>query len=132
MAGRKLVEAANVGDAAFVADDNDLGPALNGSAVFASGGSGAASAGLRKDDLADAAVIANAVGDLADNAGHLGLFFRKNALTRQKQFEKDGPEKHCTSDSAEDREQKNGEVDQDAVAIQQITRCTEPAEEGSD
>ncbi len=80
-----------MGDAALIADDDDLGSALDGLAVVAAGGGGAASSGLGEDDLADAVAVADGVADVGQDAGHLGVLWREDALAWEEHFEEDGP-----------------------------------------
>lgn len=127
-----VVPAADVGDAALVADDEDFGAALDGGAVFAAGGGGAAGSCLREDDFAYAAVVADAVADVGDDAGHLGLFGGEDALAREEELEEDGPEKGGSSKAADNCQQQNHRREEDGVAVQQVSRCAEPAEEGRD
>ncbi len=91
--GREFIEATDVGDAALVADDDDLCAALDGGAVFTASSVGATGTSLREDDFADAAIVANAVADVSEDAGHLGLFCGEDALVRKEQLEENRPEK---------------------------------------
>ena len=129
---RELVEAADVGDAAFVTDDKDFSAALDGCAVFAAGGGGAAGSGLREDDFADAAVVADAVADVRDDARHLGVFRGEDALAWEEELEEDGPEKCCTGEAADGCQQQDHRREEGSVVIQQISCCAKPGNEGGD
>ena len=62
---RELLQAADVRDAAFVTNDDHLGSAFDGVAIFAASCGGATGSGLREDDLPDAVAVANGVADMA-------------------------------------------------------------------
>jgi len=124
-----FVPAPDVGDSTLVADDDDFGPTLDGVAVFAAGGGGAAGSGLRKDDLADTIAVADGIADVGQNASHLGIFGGQDALARKKHLEEDGPEEHRSEDAAEHRENENQGRDKDVEVVQEITGSAKPAEE---
>src|SRR5271170_2533524 len=129
---REFVKTTDVGDASLVADDDDLCAALDGGAVFTASGVGATGPSLREDDFAYAAVVANAVADVSEDAGHLGLFCGEDALVRKKQLEENRPEKRCAEKTTEQGQQQNQRRDEDAVAIKEVADSAEPAKEGGD
>ena len=128
----EIVEAAYIGDPAFVPDNDDLGAALDGGAVFAAGGGGPASPSLGKDDFADATVVADAIADVSYDARHLGFFCREHALMGKEDLEKDHPKEASANKTAENRENKNERSEEATVAIEQIAGCSEPAEKSGD
>jgi hypothetical protein len=128
----EIVPAPDVSDAALVAYDDDLGSAFDRQSIFAAGGGSATRSGLRKDDLANAVAVADAIADVGQNAGHLSVFGGKDALARKKYLEEDGPKERGSSNTAQYGQQEDQRRYEDAEVVQQIAGSAEPAEEGRD
>ena len=114
----EFVEGTDPGDSALVADDDDFGASLNRRSIFAAGCGGAASAGLRKDNFANAAVVADAVTDLPDDAGHLGIFGGEDALVGKEEFEQDHPEEAGAGEAAENGQDEDERSEEATVAVE--------------
>src|SRR4051794_19506762 len=69
----QFVPSAHVGHATFITDHDNLRSAFDGTTVVAARCAGAASSGLREDDLADAVGAAYSIAHTRDHAGHLSV-----------------------------------------------------------